>query len=231
MAEQRKPTTTQIRTFYSEGLSYLTMTFFNTKLSFKFVPFMGKNANGLNQYNEPKAITTTTDYGNAAGLYMAAKEIITNSTIVQTLPIPCNGCTMVLDRRNENGKLASYLIIDKNGEQIQFRFAQMVIRTSSGEEKVIESGLMAIIKTIEGYLTGINADRHLDKLTDDFVKFQESKNNGGGGNNYKGQYKNNGGYNKGQYNKSNYNNGGNDTVPWDTQASQSVSASNYAVQN
>ena len=41
--------------------------------------------------------------------------------------------------------------------------------------KYLDSGLGAFVKTIEGYLTGINADRHLNKLTDDFIKIQNQK--------------------------------------------------------
>ena len=37
-------------------------------------------------------------------------------------------------------------------------------------DEIIEAGLGVFLKTVEGYLTGINADRHLDKLTEDFAK-------------------------------------------------------------
>ena len=68
------------------------------------------------------------------------------------------------------------------------------------------------MKTVEGYLTGINADRHLDKLTEDYAKLKEGQSGQQGGpqrgnfpqNNYQ---RNN--WNGGNNNYRKNNNGGN----------------------
>ena len=40
--------------------------------------------------------------------------------------------------------------------------------------KTIETGLGVFAKTLEGYLKGVNASRHLDKFGDDLEKHQEA---------------------------------------------------------
>jgi hypothetical protein len=252
-----KGTSTHIRTLYSENLSYLTITFYNTNLSFKFVPFMTKDANGKNKYNEPKSITTTINYEGAALLQYAAMDIIKNINHTDTMrvPVECNnGVRVVLERKlDQNNQMTTWLSIEKNGETVLFKFDTKIIQiTKNGQNisQIIESGLLVFIKIIEGYLTGINADRHLNKLTEDFAKAQENKQPQGDGNQqqqqggYQNKYQNNG-YQKKPYNnyKKPYQNNGyqnnyqnnnqnnNAPAPWaNNTPSQSIGMGSYSIQ-
>ena len=72
----RTQTSTQIRNFYSEGMSYLNMKFYNTNLSFQFYPFTGKDQNGRSTYDTKNGETTTVNFEGAFTLWKAAKDII-----------------------------------------------------------------------------------------------------------------------------------------------------------
>lgn len=262
-----KGTSTHIRTLYSENLSYLTIRFYNTNLSFNFVPFVGKDANGRNKYDETKGITTTINFEGAELLYQAAEDVLKTMAPNDTMraPIECNnGVRIVFERKlDQNNQMASWLTIEKNGAMIPFKFETKTIQmTRNGQNmtKIIETGVGVLKKTIEGYLTGINSERHLNKLTDDFAKAQENKqaaggaapqNNGyqnkyqnggyqnGGGyqkkpwNNYKKPYGNNGGGYQNNYQQNN--SGNNQDVPWNNNATtsapaQSIGMSSYSIQ-
>jgi hypothetical protein len=251
-----KGTSTHIRTLYSESLSYLTIRFYNTNLSFNFVPFIGKDANGKNKYNETKGITTTINFEGAALLNQAANDVLSTMAPTDTMnvSIECNnGVRIIFERKlDQNNQMSSWLTIEKNGEAIPFKFETKTIQmTKNGQAitKIVETGVSVLQKTIEGYLTGINADRHLNKLTDDFAKAQENKQSGGAnnGNGYQNKYQNGGGYNNGggyqkkpwnnykkPYNGGGYQNNNNQDVPWNNNApsapAQSIGMSSYNVQ-
>lgn len=177
-----KGTSTHIRTLYSEDMAYLTITFYNTNLSFKFVPFMGKDANGKNKYNEGKTVTTTINFEGATLLQQSALEVVNTFGPTDTImvPIECNnGVRIIFERKlDQNNQMSSWLSIDKNGETVPFKFSSKIININKNGQattKIIETGVLVLIKIIEGYLTGINASRHLNKLTEDFAKAQENK--------------------------------------------------------
>ena len=97
--------------------------------------------------------------------------------------------------------------------------------------KIIECGLKSFKGILDGYLSGINADRHLDKLTDDFIKAQEGQNNNSGNNNnnngnYNNYRKNYNGYKKPYNNNRNYNNNGgnNNGNNWNPPKQQDLSS-------
>lgn len=215
MANQRQQTntSTQIRNFYSDGMSYMNVSFFNTNLSFKFHPFIRKNPNGRDEYDLKNGINTTVNFEGAYALYQAANDIINSKINEINLPIPCAaGAVLTLERKiGQDGNMETIFSISKNNMIIPFKFKTVLYQTKENGQivtKIIECGLGSFAKTIEGYLTGINSDRHLDKLTDDFIKAQQ--NNGGNqqqgyqNNGYKKNYGNNG-YRK-PYNGNNQNN-------------------------
>lgn len=213
----RTSTTTQIRNLYSEEKCYLNIKFYNTSLSFSFYPYMNRDANGRSQYNLKAGQTTTVDFDKAFLLYKTATDILDGKLIEGSVDVPCNDANLVLERKLINGKPVTTFTINKNQVAITFEFAVYEQKVKNNGQVVmttwIEAGLGAFLKTIEGYLTGINADRHLDKLTEDFVNSQ-NQNQGNNNNNYpnnKGQYKgyNNNGYKNNKYNnyKNNQNNG------------------------
>jgi hypothetical protein len=211
MANQKSPaTSTQIRTLYSNGISCLTIKFFNTNLSFGFQPFSGKDQNGFNQFNKDKTITTTVNYEGAATLWKTGQDILDGKINKCNVVIQCAGGTvLILERRLNDNQLETWCTINKNGEIIPFRFNSYIRDIEENGQMIkqqIEAGLLVFIKTINGYLEGINADRHLDKLTDDYVKSLGDKANNQ-------QFQTNSGYQKKPYNrpyspnyKKNYNN-------------------------
>lgn len=215
----KKPgTSTQIRNFYSDGMAYLNTSFFNTNLSFKFHPFISKDNIGRSTYDMKNGLNTTVNFEGAYALYHAAKSIIDGKVNELDLPIPCAaGATLNLARRlaQDGMMMETIFSITKNNVTIEFRFSTFTYQTKENGQivtKVIESGLGAFMKTVEGYLNGINSDRHLDKLTEDYVKSlgenngnQQGNNNSGGYQQYRGN-NNNGGYRK-NYNNNNGNNG------------------------
>lgn len=190
---------------YSEGMSYMNIKFYNTSLSFQLYPFTGKNQNGRDTYDLKNGQMTTVNYEGAYALYQAAKDIIDGKVKETNLSVPCNGASLTLERKlGMNGQMETVFSISKNNMTIPFKFQtiqQQIKENGNITTNIIESGLGAFMKTIEGYLNGINADRHLDKLTEDFAKLQAAN-----GNNQ--QPNNNNGYNK-QNNFKRYNNNGN----------------------
>lgn len=216
--QERTGTSTQIRNLYAEGMSYMRIMFYNTSLSFALYPFITKDSFGHSQYDTKHGQQTTVDFAGAFALYQVSRDIIDGKINETRLNIPCmSNALITLERRaSQNGGMETIFSISKNSVIIPFKFQtieQQVTVNGQSTTKIIESGLGALMKTIEGYLTGINADRHLDKLTEDYVKSLENKGNNAG-NNQSGGYNNNGynnnyqgnGYQKKSYN--NNNNGG-----------------------
>lgn len=174
--QQRTTTSTQIRNMYSE-LSYLNIKFYNTNLSFSFSPFQQRDNNGRIIYDLKNNQLTTVNFEGAYALYQTSKDIIDGKIQECHLEIPCSGnATLLFDRKpGQNGQMETTFTINKNNVMISFLFqtiAQQVTINGQSSTKIIETGLGVFMKTIEGYLTGINADRHLDKLTDEFAKAQ-----------------------------------------------------------
>lgn len=226
----RTTTSTQIRNMYSPGNSYINIKFFNTDLSFKFHPYIQNDVNGRSQYDDNNAQITTVNYEDAFLLYTTARDILDGKLIEGSVKIPCNNATLTLERKLNNGKPETVFSIDKNNITIPFIFKVCERKVKSNGQTImttwVEAGLGAFMKTLEGYLTGINAERHLNKLTDDFVNAQNQTNNMNNQNSYRGN--NNSGYNKKPYNnfnkKSNYQGGykqrynnqndNNPKIPW-----------------
>lgn len=200
--QQRTSTSTQIRNLYSDGMCYLNVSFFNTSLSLKFYPFLSKDNVGRSKYDTNNGQTTTVNYEAAYALYQMSKDIIDGKIQEANLIIPCAGGQLSFERKMGQGGMETLLSISKNNVVIPFRFqtiSQQVKENGQQITKTIEVGLGAFMKTIEGYLTGINADRHLDKLTEEYAKLQEGRNCGQGFQNG-GFRQQGGGYPKRQYN-------------------------------
>ena len=256
----RTTTTTQIRNMYSDGMSYLNMKFFNTNLCFQLYPFTGRDNTGRSSYDMKNGLSTTVNFEGAFALYQTAKDIIDGKVKDTEVNIPCAaGASLMLQcKPGMNGQVDTIFSIMKNNITIPFKFAVIMqnVRNDNGqiETKCIHTGLGAFMKTVEGYLNGINADRHLDKLTDDYVKSlgdntkselnqssnnnQQNYNRNNGGNNYRGNYNNNGNYKKpyNNYKKSyNGNNNNNFQNPsqnnWQSNNSNTQDFNSYEIKN
>ena len=231
----RTNTSTQIRNLYSEGMSYLNLSFFNTNLSFKFYPFISRDNTGRSTYDLKNGIGTTVNFEGAFVLFQVASDIISGKIGSTDVDIACAAGANLNLKCEVNGdqKIVTFTIT-KNNVTIPHKFSvipQKIIHPNGQVEmKYIQSGLGAFMKTVEGYLNGINADRHLNKLTDDYVKAlgneqstqqtttqsyqnnnQQYNNDNRGNNNYRNNYNGNGykkSYNnnyKRQYNSNNNN--------------------------
>ena len=251
-------TNTQVRNMYSDGLSYLNMKFYGVNFSLQLVPFVSKDANGRSIYDRTKGVMTTIDYDAAYSIFKAANDIIQGKEAAQglTLNIPCAaGAVVSLERKpGQSGQMETFFSISKNNITIPFKFnthSYQVKENGQMVTKVIESGLGTLAKTLDGYLSGINADRHLDKLTEDYVKSKEGQggaggfqtgsgyqpkpwqNNGGGGYQKKPWQGNNGGYQKKPWQNNNNNSQGH-TQPnnsWESKQPNQQAMSSYQIQN
>lgn len=241
--QNRTATSTQIRNFYSDGMAYMNVKFFNTNLSFSLYPFISKDNTGRSNYDLKNGIQTTVNFEGAYALYQSAKDIIDGKINDLHMVIPCAaGAEITMDRKlSPAGKMETLFSISKNNVTITFRFQTVEQQTNENGQvvvKIIETGLGAFMKTVEGYLNGINADRHLDKLTEDYAKLQQNQQGGqqGGYNNNNG-YRNNGykkpyqggGYKK-PYNQGGYNQGG-QQGGWNNNPPKQQDMSSYNIQN
>lgn len=174
---QKPSTSTQIRTMYSDGMSSMNIKFYNTSLSFNLYPFVGQDQNGIPRYDTKNGQQTTVNFEGAYALYRVANDIIQNKVQQTSVSVPCNGAILLLERKlGMGGKMETVFSISKNNVTIPFKFKtipQNINTNGQIQTQEIEVGLGAFAKTIEGYLTGINAERHLNKLTDDYAKLQQ----------------------------------------------------------
>lgn len=170
---------TYVRSLYSEGLSSIMISFFNTNLTLSFTPCIGKNHMGLDQYDFKKSLRTSINYEMVTFLYLVSKSIIDGKYAEQQVSavLQCNNnTTLILEYKpDQYNQMDSYLTINKNNETISFKFKTHIYRVKENGQmitKIIQSGLGAFVKTLDGYLTGINADGHLNKIADDLENLQ-----------------------------------------------------------
>lgn len=253
----KQATVTQIRNLYCDGLSCLNIRFYNTNLSFQFYPFLSKDQNGRVTYDLKHGQMTTVNYEGAYALYKLSQDITDGKVQEASLSIPCAGnAYLILERKlSNNGEYETFFTLNKNNVSIPFRFATTKLQVKNNgqiQTITIESGLGVFLEVINGYLTGINADRHLDKLTEDYVNSKNEASaqqnpdgntyNGNNQNNYR-RNNNNGNYNNrggnGNYgNNRRYNNGGNNNYNqnqnWNNNTNNGINhqpMSNYNLQN
>lgn len=240
----QQSTNTQIRDLYSEGISRLNTSFYNTNLSFKFYPFAGKDNTGKNSYDKEKCQNTTVNFEGAAALEIISKLIIDEKIDEVDLPIQCaGGASLNLVRRPAaSGGMETVFSITKNGVTIPFVFRTIPVKIKvSGQytTKILEVGLKSFHDIVDGYLTGINSDRHLDKLTEDYIKslgINQNQPSGGANNNYNnnGNRNNYGGkkqYNNNYNNRKPYNNSSYNQNGWNNQQPQQQDMSSYQIGN
>lgn len=214
----RTSTTTHIRTIVSSGVSCITVKFYNNSLSFQFMPFQGKKADGSDQYDRKNFIMTTINYDSAYAMMQFATNIAENKIEGNqaSMVIPCaNNTTLALDWKRETG---CTFTVTRNNMTIPFNFQRMNINGMKDGQPttiVVESGLGSFAEIFKGYLQGINSERHLNKLTDDFAKMMENNNQAKGGFQPRNNNNNGGGYNKFQGNNST-------PAPWDNGASNNI---------
>lgn len=175
---------TQVRTFYSDGVSCLNISFYNANIHFKFLPIKHKDPQtGRSQYDKDLAQSISVNFQNAFALYQVSKDIIDgkiqecNFNLKETYD-----ATVTFERKmGQSGQMETSLTLSRNNQTIPFIFEVMTSQVKINgkpQVKVVESGLGSFMKTLEGYLTGINSDRHLDKWTDAWTKYQQEQGQG-----------------------------------------------------
>jgi hypothetical protein len=163
---------THIRNLYSEGFSALRISYFKTNLVFSFIPYTGKDYRGLSQYSTTKFLSTSVNYDAASFFYLIAKQIIEGEATQMWAELPClNNAALIFEHKpDENNQMATYLVINKNNEMIPFRFATheyKIVENGQMTNKLVQTGLGVFVSILDGYLTGIGADLHLSKLSEE----------------------------------------------------------------
>jgi hypothetical protein len=159
---------------YAKGYSSLTISFFNYNLSFNFIPYVGLDHRGLNNYDRKLHQSTTVNYEAAAFLYISAMSIINDKQDYTEAVLQCNkNATLTFRHRSDtDNQMETYLIIEKNNATIPFRFPTRECKVRENGKvvtKIIPSGLGVFAMVLDGYLTGIGADLHLRKLTEEMI--------------------------------------------------------------
>lgn len=179
MYNKKQSANTYIRTLCSTGFSALTISFYKTNLTFRFIPYIGKGKNGLDDYNRNSFLSTSINYERAALFMAIAMGIIDGRDADKEIEAvyPClNGTTLFFEYKpDQNNQMNAYLVINKNNETIPFRFSTHQVQIKDNGQivtKVIQSGLGNFAMILEAYLQGVGADIHLNKLGDELEKYQ-----------------------------------------------------------
>lgn len=154
------------------------MSFFKTNLTLNLIPYIGKNNVRLSQYSKTKFLSTTVNYEGAAVLYLAAMPSLDGNGSQMELVLPCSNNTVLIleHKRDQDNQMSAYLLFNKNNRTIPLRFGTMQYRVKENGQmitKIIQSGLGVFVKTLEAYLTGIGANLHLNKLSEEYLEMQD----------------------------------------------------------
>lgn len=228
--QQRQQTSTQVRTFFGDNV-YLGTKLYNNMFSVSIHTCTGRDQNQRPLWDLGALFSMK--YEDGAALAEACKIVVADPLNPKEvhLAIPGNEKVLRFDcADNPATGFTAVLSVTKGNVKSDFPFSYTEIdvsdRTPDGTpvmRKVrIQSQLIAFYRTLSGYLEGINTDRHLDKMTEDYARMQEGRqdhrdnggnNNGGGGgyNNNRGNWNRNrnGNWNGGGGYRNNNRNGGN----------------------
>lgn len=220
--QQRKATSTMIRNIYSPDIALLQLKYYNTSISFEFRRFLSKDGTGKSTYDKA-GVWTAIGWEPAYSIFALCHDICIGKEAAQgcLLTIPgAQNATLTLERKAAaDGKMETWFSINKDNNIIQFKFQTrpyQVMENGQMVTKVREEGLGVFGDILHSYLTGTNSDRHLDKMTDDYVQSlgENAKPQQGGFQTNSGYQRNNN-YpprnNGGNYNR---NGGGQYKKPW-----------------
>ena len=167
---------TFLRNLYSPGFSCILVSYYKVNLSLLFQAFEGTEPRtGWDAYSK-RGLMTTVNYDGAYGLWQACHYIIHSNAETLTATIHCaRNATLTIEKKAP-GEV--FITISKDGQFVSHKFASLTakVKEEGGVEtvEVIEAGLGVFMKTIDGYLSHINADAHLNKLGDDLAQYQEA---------------------------------------------------------
>jgi hypothetical protein len=176
-----------LRSFASEGHSKLILSLFKANLTFKFVPYLGKDHNGVWAFDSKMFLSTSINYGGASLFWLAAKRILEEGTDQVEVILPCNNnAALILEYKpDENGQMKAFLTIDKDRRKIAFKFSAEEIKiTKNGhmEKLIVQSELRAFAFALKGYLLDVSIALRLQNFTkEDFDTLQPPYPMGNGG--------------------------------------------------
>jgi len=153
------------------------MSFYQADLTLSFRPYIGKDYRGLSNYCHKTFLSMAITYEGAALFFITAMRIIDgrdSDKQIQAMFTRVNGATLTFEYKpDENNQMTAYLVIDKNNLVIPFRFSTHTYQVKENGQmvtKIMQSGLIAFVKVLEGYLTGVGSDNHVNKLGDEVEK-------------------------------------------------------------
>jgi len=170
---------TFVRNMYSEGQSKMLISLYKFNLSLLLQPCIGRNpATGKYLYDK-KGIMTTIDYNGAEALRSVSSSIIEKNDEAYgvLLSIPCaNGVLLKLETlQSPDGEIDTVFSLTNMMVSIPFTFETRIakeVRNGKEADVIIQAGLGAFTKTLEGYLLETGASSHLNKLGDDLEQIQ-----------------------------------------------------------
>ena len=149
----------KIRTLCSPEVAYVEISYFRTYLTLKFVPWVGKDHNGLDQYCKKTFSSTTLNPEGAAYFYGIAMSIVNGKEADIQFPavLPCkNDTTLTLEYKpDENNQMAAFLVINKNNETISFKFNTWQTQgfvDGQPVTKVVQTELQEFAMILFGYI-------------------------------------------------------------------------------
>ncbi len=186
---ERMMINTYVRTMYSESLSSLVMSHYNTNFSLCFNRWVVKDSRGFDVYDTTNGLSTTLNYENASLLFQVAMSILSgaNAENEVRVTLQCNNAELVFDyKHKEDGTMAAFLTINKNNQSILFEFITDTFQVKKNGQKTtlfLQTGLNVLAEVLHGYLSGIGTDRHLNKLSDYYATSKCANQNYSTGNN------------------------------------------------
>jgi hypothetical protein len=157
-----------VATFNSPGLSGLMLSLYEknnkTYLILKFVPCIGKDEFGNNEYCKEKFLSTSLDYEGAKEFCRIATPILNGKDAKNhiTAQLPCGKDTSLTfeHKQEQNGHMGAYLTITKSSMTIPFKFEAYETTSynyvkSEDETCLIQQGLFGFARELYKYIQNI----------------------------------------------------------------------------
>ena len=162
---------THVRDFYGGNFN-LKIGLFNKNLALRINPNRVTTFGGSSQNDMGDGITATVNFEGAYYLYEVAMSIVNDldRENEKRAVLERGDTTTILEYiRNQNNIMVAYLTICKNNQSFSYEFLKRTYQEKNGQmiTKFVQSELGAFAHTILGYLIGVGAGRHLEKLHDE----------------------------------------------------------------
>ncbi len=162
---------------YAPGYSNLSFCFYKEYLTLNFMPYVGTEKNGKDNYDFQGHLSTSINFKGAAALFFLMKAIIMGEENAMEMNLPQHSNTILRFeyRAEEQQQMAAYLTIIKNKREIVFKFAQSeyyVYNRGHKEKKILHTGLYQFVKGLSCYINAPTTDSNLCDVLDDQFAYQ-----------------------------------------------------------